>query len=202
MRSGQDFASGRLHAIKSVCGWVESISRKPEAAWDPTCQNAKAAPQERSLARRSPCRDSDASAATRERAAKLVSGEELWTSFFSDDCNTPYFPLPQLAPTQLGNGKGPGPGQASGETPACTGGQGEPQWRYLSKRCRREGWQIFKNRREEASQVVVSEHHDARPSADRVLAHVRKSGPATAVNKWVHSGRLRMPTPSNNPQHL
>ena len=27
MRSGQDFASGRLHAIKSVCGWVESISR-------------------------------------------------------------------------------------------------------------------------------------------------------------------------------
>ena len=47
-----------------------------------------------------------ASAATRQRAAKLESGEEMWTSFFSDDCNTPYFPLPQLAPAQLGNGKG------------------------------------------------------------------------------------------------
>ena len=56
-----------------------------------------------------------ASAATRQRAAKLVIFffGLLWTSFFSDDCNTPYFPLPQLAPAQLGNGKGRGRGLGS-----------------------------------------------------------------------------------------
>ena len=95
MRSGQDFASGRLHAIKSVCGWVESISRRgPYLLARSRTQKLllKSAPWHEGVHAVIPI----ASAATRQRAAKL----ELWTYFFSDDCNPPcYFPcLPQLAP--------------------------------------------------------------------------------------------------------